>query len=326
MILHSHERLDIKRQEAVFALARAATKSDGFNPLSEHVALHLRAGGDEADSHFTLTDEAGVLIGYAHLDQTDLIAGPSAELVIAPNARQRGGGRMLTNELVRVAGPRLRLWSHGDLPESEALASALGFVRIREVIQLRRSLELPLPKFQIPESIKINQFDAARDSNEWLSLNSRAFAHHPEQRNWTAEDLALRLKEPWFDAAGFLLACREDRKDRCVAFCWTKVHGEIEVDHGHSHENGDGHKHGHDPIGEIYVIGVDPAEQGAGLGRLMTLAGMSYLKSLGLRTVMLYVEGDNEPAKHLYANLGYQPWGTDVMYRLRSVQPPDTSN
>ena len=160
MILHSHDRLDIKRQEAVFALARAATQSDGFNPLSEHVALHLRAGGDEADSHFTLADEAGVLIGYAHLDQTDLVAGPSAELVVDPSARQRGGGRMLTNELVRVAGPRLRLWSHGDLAESEALASALGFVRIREVIQLRRSLELPLPKFQIPESIKINQFDA----------------------------------------------------------------------------------------------------------------------------------------------------------------------
>jgi mycothiol synthase len=325
VILHSHERLDIKRQEAVFALARTATDSDGFNPLSEHVALHLRAGGDEADSHFTLTDNVGVLIGYAHLDQTDLIAGPSAELVIAPSARRSGGGRMLTNELVRVAGPRLRLWSHGDLPESEALASALGFVRIREVIQLRRSLELPLPKFQIPESIQINQFDEASDSKEWLSLNARAFAHHPEQRNWTAEDLALRLKEPWFDPAGFLLACRKDRKDSCVAFCWTKVHGETDVDHGHSHQMGDGHKHGHDPIGEIYVIGVDPAEQGAGLGRLMTLAGMSYLKSLGLRTVMLYVEGDNEPAKHLYANLGYQPWGTDVMYRLRSVQPPDAS-
>jgi mycothiol synthase len=325
VILHRHDRLDIKRQEAVFALARTATEIDGFNPLSEHVALHLRAGGDEADSHFTLTNDADVLIGYAHLDQTDLIAGPSAELVVAPSARRGGGGRMLMNELVRVAGPRLRLWSHGDLPESEALASALGFVRIREVIQLRRSLELPLPKFQIPEGIKINRFDAVRDSKEWLSLNARAFAHHPEQRNWTAEDLALRLKEPWFDPAGFLLACRKDRKDRCVAFCWTKVHGETDVDHGHSHQEGDGHKHGHDPIGEIYVIGVDPAEQGVGLGRLMTLAGMSYLKSLGLRTVMLYVEGDNEPAKHLYANLGYQPWGTDVMYRLRSVQPPDTS-
>ena len=312
MILHRHEHLDKQTQDAVFALARDATEIDGINPLSEHVALHLRAGGDEADTHFTLTNDAGVLIGYAHLDQTDVIAGPSAELVIHPSTRQQGGGRMLTNELVKVAGPRLRLWSHGDLPAGEALASSLGFARIREVIQLRRSLELPLPKLQIPESIKINQFDPIRDSKEWLSLNARAFAQHPEQSNWTFDDLALRIKESWFDQAGFLLACRDDR---CVAFCWTKVHGEIGIDHGH----------GHDPIGEIYVIGVDPAEQGEGLGRLLTLAGMSYLQGLGLRTVMLYVEGDNERAQHLYANLGYTRWGTDVMYRLRSVQPPDTS-
>jgi len=315
--LHRHEHLDKQTQDAVFALVRAATEVDGINPLSEHVELHLRAGGDEADTHFTLTDEADEVIGYAHLDQTDAIAGPSAELVIHPRARRQGGGRTLTNELVKVAGARLRLWSHGDLPAGESLATELGFTRVREVIQMRRSLELPLPKFQLPPTITVDRFDPSRDIQEWLALNERVFANHPEQSGWTAGDLFLRMNEPWFNSNGFLLARRDSR---CIAFCWTKVHGEGGPTHGH-HQ---GETHGHDPIGEIYVVGVDPEFQGKGLGRLLTLVGMDYLQRIGLRTVMLYVEGDNTRALQLYGNLGYVRWGKDVMYRQGPIQTPDT--
>jgi mycothiol synthase len=319
VILRRYEKLDKDTQDSVFALVRVATEVDGINPLSEHVALHLRAGGDEADSHFTLTNDEGALVGYAHLDETDAIAGPSAELVIDPKSREQGGGRILTEELVNVAGPRLRLWSHGDLPAGESLARALGFARVRQVIQMRRSLELPFPALQIPVPLVIEPFQPERDIPEWLALNARVFANHPEQSSWSADDFALRMNEPWFNPTGFLLAKREGK---CIAFCWTKVHGEGGPNHGHHH----GEKHGHDPIGEIYVIGVDPKFQGEGLGRLLTLAGMGYLKCIGLRTVMLYVEGDNDRALQLYEDLGFSRWGKDVMYRQRPVQTPATSS
>lgn len=317
MNLRRHEHLDKQAQDAVFAIVNAATEFDGINPLSEHVALHLRDGGDNADTHFTLHDDDGEIIGYAHLDQTDEVAGPSAELVVHPRARKQGAGRALTKELAKVAGPRLRLWSHGDLPAGESLANALGFTRVREVIQMRRSLEIPFPEFSLPPSITIDCFDPSRDSKGWLRLNARVFADHPEQSAWTADDLALRMKEPWFSPKGFFLARREGR---CIAFCWTKVHGEGGPNHGHHH----GKNHGHDPIGEIYVIGVDPEFQGEGLGRLLTLVGMDYLKRIGLRTVMLYVEGDNTRAQQLYEDLGFARWGKDVMYRQRSVQTSNT--
>ena len=63
------------------------------------------------------------------------------------------------------------------------------------------------------------------------------------------------------------------------------------------------------------MVGVDPGEQGSGLGRALTLAGLRYLRSRGLPEVMLYVDEANRPAIRLYESLGFTHWHTDVMYR-----------
>jgi mycothiol synthase len=123
-------------------------------------------------------------------------------------------------------------------------------------------------------------------------VNRRAFAHHPEQGAWTLDDLLAREQEPWFDPAGFFLAVRQD--GTLAGFHWTKVH------------NGE--------IGEVYVIGVDPAAQGLGLGRALTLVGLHHLRSRGLTTVTLYVDESNQAARKLYESLGFARFAVDVMY------------
>jgi mycothiol synthase len=72
---------------------------------------------------------------------------------------------------------------------------------------------------------------------------------------------------------------------------------------------------GGSPIGEVYVVGVDPGQQGGGLGRALTLTGMAHLQRLGLDQVMLYVDESNTPAVKMYTSLGFALWSTDVMYR-----------
>jgi mycothiol synthase len=94
-----------------------------------------------------------------------------------------------------------------------------------------------------------------------------------------------------------------------VGFHWTKVHG------GNGEAAPDAATHGHDPIGEVYVVGVDPAAQGGGLGRALTLAGLHRLRAQGLRRAMLYVEADNAPALAVYQRLGFTRWDVDVMFR-----------
>jgi len=303
------QHLDSTTQEQVLALVAAASDRDGVPPLAEHVLLHLRHGGDIADSHFIATRD-GNLVGYAHLDLTDEVEGPSAEIVVAPNARNQGIGSELVSAIIEASGSRLRLWSHGDLPSAQSIAQRHGFQRVRTVVQMRRSLGDPIPDLDI--SIPIRSFLVGLDEKAWLELNNAAFAGHPEQSDWSERDLAIRISESWFDASGFLVA----EIDRQMAgFCWTKVHG------GHTHQHSpDDPIHDHDPIGEIYIMGVSPHIRGRGVGRALTIAGLRYLRYQGIFSAMLYVDSSNESALKLYASLGFTEWGRDVLYRY-TLQP-----
>jgi mycothiol synthase len=301
----------------VLALIHRATEADGVGPLSEHVVLHLRTGGDRDVRHAVAIAPDGRLVGYAHMDVTDAVAGPSGELVVDPKGRRHGVGTALVQALKDSAGNvPVRVWAHGDLPDAARFAAAAGMKPARQLRQLRRSLLAPLPKTELPEGISIRAFVPGKDEAEWLALNTRAFADHPDQGSWTIHDLAVRMGEDWFDPAGFLLAERTDSAGpRLVGFHWTKVHGDGVA---HSHEaTTDHHRpHAHDPMGEVYVVGVDPSERGHGLGRALTIAGLVYLRARGLPMAMLYVDADNTPAIALYESLGFAPWDVDVMYRL----------
>jgi mycothiol synthase len=294
---------------AVLALVQRAADEDGVSPLSEHVLLHLRYGGDSRARN-VLVWRDGELAGYGHLDPTDLVEGPAAEMVIDPGQRRHGLGLVLGAALVAEAGDGgLRLWAHGELPAAARLAAAAGFGRARALWQMRRSLQARIGRPQLADGVRVRTFVPGQDEDAWVSLNHRAFARHPEQGAWTRADLELREREPWFDPDGFFLA---ERDGHLAGFHWTKIHG----GQGQSSDGagGDDHGHGHEAIGEVYVVGVDPGERGTGLGRALTLIGLRYLRGRGLPQVMLYVDETNAAAIGLYESLGFTHWDTDVMY------------
>jgi mycothiol synthase len=194
------------------------------------------------------------------------------------------------------------VWAHGDLPGAAALAKSTGFERFRALWQMRRSLRDSLDRPDLPPGVTLRTFVTGQDEDDWLALNARAFAGHPEQGAWTGHDLELREGEPWFDPAGFFIA---ERDDVMAGFHWTKVHGPEDGPQDSA-------------VGEVYVVGVDPGEQGTGLGRALTLAGLLYLRGLGLEQAMLYVDEDNAPAVRMYTALGFTRSRTDAMYRKRS--------
>jgi mycothiol synthase len=300
-------------------LVQAAAEADGVSPLSEHVRLHLRYGGDPRARNVLLT-EGGQVTGYAHLDPTDPVEGPSGELVIHPAHRGRGQGRALLRALLAEAdGHPLRLWAHGDSPAAGRLAEAAGFERVRALWRMDRPLAEPVEEPRYPDGVTVRTFAVGQDEQAWVELNRRAFARHPEQGAWTREDLGLREREPWFDPEGFFLA---ERDGRLAGFHWTKIHGGRREGSGSGPAARSGPRpapaspgHGHESMGEVYVVGVDPDQRGTGLGRALTLTGLRYLRSRGLVRVMLYVDEANVPAIRLYESLGFTHRDTDVMFR-----------
>lgn len=315
------DRLEPTEVAEVSDLLDRVTEHDGLRPLSEHVWLHVKEGGEEQGLHVLSRDPEGALIGYAHLDITDEVEGASAELMVDPGHRRRGIGTGLIKHLQAITpDPRLRLWAHGGQGGAGDLAARMGFRRARSLWQMRRSLYAPLPRVALPEGVEIRPFRPGVDEDAWLTANARAFPHLPDQGSWSRADLDRRLREPWFSPEGFLLAWREGR---LVGFHWTKVHGGDLRGHthddGHAHPHDDPHEHTHAhqhaPIGEVYVVGVDPDERGSGLGRALTLAGLHHLRTLDLDQAMLYVDAVNAPAIALYEGLGFARWDTDVMYQ-----------
>jgi mycothiol synthase len=305
-------RLTPAQVAGALALAEAAEAADGVAPLSEHALLHLRydaagAGQDAdvaqaTDRDLVLTTAQGEMAGYAHVDADTPARDLSGELVVHPRYRGHGLGLALVRELTAQAdGHRVQLWAHGDLPAAGRLARAAGFERFRALWQMRRPLAGPLDPPVFPPGSTLRTFRPGQDEDEWLSLNARAFAKHPEQGAWTRHDLELREREPWFDPAGFFIATHDGVM---TGFHWTKISGPADAPAD---------------IGEVYVVGVDPGQQGTGLGRALTLAGLGYLRDRGLAQAMLYVDEDNVPAIRMYSSLGFTRYRIDAMYRQRSA-------
>lgn len=181
----------------------------------------------------------------------------------------------------------------------ERLATSAGLVVTREVLQLRR----PLPA-DPPPPIALRSFVPGADDDAFLAVNNRAFAWHPDQSGWTVAELHEREDEPWFDPAGFLL---HEVDGRLAGFCWTKVHPATASD---------------PELGEIYVIAVDPAFHGRGLGKALTLAGLDHMARQGVGVGMLHVEAGNDTARGLYDRLGFTLHSSHRWWGPAGTPPP----
>lgn len=279
---------------AVGELLDVAGRADGHAPLGEHQWLDLVEGGR--------TGFAGLVawepghdhpVGYAQVTRGD--TSWALEFVVDPH--HRDAGCTIGHDLVRAAldvvreegGGRVSLWVPKPNAASDGVATGAGLRRSRDLLQMRR----PLPAGE-EHRLETRAFEPGRDEDAWLDVNNRAFAAHPEQGGWDLDTLKRREAEPWFNPAGFLL---HERDGALAGFCWTKVH------------------HDHQPaLGEIYVVAVDPAFQGHGLGRQLVLAGLDSLSRRGIATAMLYVDASNRGAVHLYDKLGFTVDHVDRAY------------
>ncbi len=294
-------RLEIKRSllpgdlQAVSRLLALAEAADGHPPVDEHRWVDMAQGGRAAYAGLVAWEPGhDHPVAYAQVSRS--LHSWALDLVIDPHHRYDAltiGPEMLHAALDVVKGDgggHVHWWVHQPAGAHDAMATAVGLDRGRDLLQMRR----PLPLEAAPPDLPLRPFVPGQDEEAWLEVNNRAFAWHPEQGGWDVDTLLEREREPWFDPAGFLL---HERDGRLAGFCWTKVHAD------------------HDPpLGEIYVVAVDPGFQGLGLGRDLVVAGLARLHGQGLRHGMLYVDAANTAAVHLYERLGFRTDHVDRAY------------
>ncbi|MDQ1249208.1 MAG: mycothiol synthase [Actinomycetota bacterium] len=286
-----HGPLSRQARVAVAELVAAATAGDGTEPLSDAALL----ASPPTAEHVLVWSAAGGLVGYAHVDSASQLA----EFVVAPTERGRGLGTYVADQVAELGA--VGAWAHADLPAARAIAHARGLVAQRRLLFMTRSTA-DLTSAEPPPGLLLRPYPGPAADATVLAVNAAAFVDLPDQGGWTGADLTARTAAPWFRREDLLLlvdphgagGARLD-EGRLAGFHWTKVHP--------------------DGTGEVYVVGLDPAYQGKGLGAPLTMAGLVHLAARGCTQVGLFVDSSNGPALALYRRLDFRTARQDVLYR-----------
>ncbi len=303
--------------DAAVAVALRDLAAAADAPLDDAVERALAAPGPHAI--VSLEPPPGTA-RHPHPEVALLVSAPRdatgrrvAGLLVHP--RRRGTSRTrgvrtvaaaLAEEAPAVAAATT-LWVAGDDPERDVALIEAGWQLDREQLRLERPLPAPEPE-PVP-GVRLRSYRPAIDDEALVAVNNRAFAGHPDQGGWTPSRLAAAIAgRRGFRPADLLVAETEPTGRDLLGFCWTVLHPPAGPRHG--------------PVGEIHVVGVDPAAQGRGLGRLLVLSGLAHLHSRGATTGMLYVTTTNRPARRLYEALGFRPQRRDRAFVRPANAPP----
>ena len=243
---------------AVLAVVEAATEADGVRPLNEHVhappALRRRRRGPAPLLLYVGDDLAGLRARGPHRRRR----GPQRRTgdppgLPAPRPRR---ARCCGPCSARTGGQPAAVGARRPPRRGTARRRRPASTGARSLWQMRRSLSAPIPARELPEGVRLRTFEPGQDEEAWLALNARGLRPPPRAGRVDAG----RPQAPRAGAVvrpGGLLPRRPRRPAR-----------RLPLDQGPRRRRAR-----HEPIGEVYVVGVDPAEQGTGLGRALTLAG-----------------------------------------------------
>jgi ribosomal protein S18 acetylase RimI-like enzyme len=175
---------------------------------------------------------------------------------------------------------------HVDVPESnsdrrQALA-ARGLHHVRTHWHMRRGDSALVP-YAVPDGMRLRLAERS-DALALTHLQNAAFTGTWGYSPNSDAEVEYRIFDlPLPDPDPVLLL---EQEGGVLAYCWD-------------HREGDG-------PGVVGMVGVHPSQQGRGLGRIVTAAGINYWVERGVLPVDITVDSENTPAVRLYESLGFE--------------------
>jgi len=253
------------------------------------------------ENNVFVAEIAGSVVGYIDvMPELNIRRAVLSCLVHAEHRRKGFAKRLVERATHRATELRAKI-AHVNIPQDDApartLFSEMGFKFARRFLELRLDLsEVHLPK--INQNASLLRRLRRGEEDKLVQIQNRSFANTWGYSPNTLEEIIYRMSLPNCSPEDIILACDADEP---IGFCWTKV------DFG-GHKAIGGHK------GRIYMLGVNQDHRRKGVGKQVLLAGLSHLKSKGIRSVELTVDNENKAACALYRAVGFEVRTSSIWY------------
>jgi mycothiol synthase len=224
---------------------------------------------------------------------------------VHPDYRDNGVGSALYKEYIRQAEEAGATEMSISARSEAALLMDFLVRRGHELDRWHYIMQLPaeveVEAARMPEGIITHTFMHGQDEQLLADVRNVTFAEHYGSVPRTIEEMTYRTRQADFHADGVFFAFDGDKP---AGFCYT------------SRDPREAERRG-EMVGHIQLLGVMPVYRGRGLGRVLLLVGVNYLRQY-VPVVELGVEGKNDTAIALYESVGfkrYKAWANMVKAR-----------
>ncbi len=303
--LRPYSAADLEGLTRLLMQARAAPASlmpAGLFTPQELVARWARWHVDPEHDINVLPGPGGELTAYSRASLvTDPTVRVSMEIAVHPNNTRKGIG----SALYRLVEERVRnlqishITSPVFLNDGETCPELTGFLLRRNFHPDRSYWQMRLdnleaqPDPQWPDGFTFRSFSEGSwsDAERWAYMVHEAFG---EPAN--ASRVLMQMSEGGNSPGGYIFAI-----DKATGQKIGTSRARIDTVAG-------------EQVGYVGTVGVLPEYRRRGIAQALVLQTLHYLASQGMRSAILYVEGQNHSARLLYDKMGWKPVYQTVHY------------
>jgi mycothiol synthase len=267
---------------------------------------YLERPGYNPENDLFIAEASGRIVGFLNLTPELIMRRVLLDCLVHPQHRHKGLAKQFFERAEQRARELEVELMHVNILEENTTARAmltkLGFSMVRQFLEMRLSLsEAALPETSNGE---LPSRYLQRGEEEILAnVQNRCFADTWGFNPNTPEELAYALNLSGASPEDVVLIYDNEQP---VGYCWTKVYCETRPETG-------------EEKGRVFMLGVNPAHRGRGIGQLALRAGLNHLRDKLIRVAELTVDSENLAALSLYKSFGFQVAARSLYYEKRIV-------